>query len=314
MKGILYLTIFQIIILSACSCSNRDGKTRPFPYMSPPAMINSEESAAEYMSDNFWNGFFDTTAIWKSDSATVAGVSKKELNEAFSSYVRLVFPLGQKGMTKANDRMLEQLFAYVRHSGDSSVLPVFADILEAFFYDPNSFLRNDEIIIPAYRSILESGMADENLYASCSWILSRAMLNRVGETASDFVFTDSEGNESSLSSINSEYLLLFFNNPGCNACAIIIDFIKNSMVLEGAAKEKDLTVLALYIDENVEEWMEYAKGLPEKWIKAYDPTFSLKEGIYDLKAIPTIYLLDNEKTVILKDADIRAVEAWFQNR
>ena len=40
--------------------------------------------------------------------------------------------------------------------------------------------------------------------------------------------------------------------------------------------------------------------------------FTIKEEqVYDLKAIPTLYLLDKDKTVLLKDATAPAIEAYL---
>ena len=45
------------------------------------------------------------------------------------------------------------------------------------------------------------------------------------------------------------------------------------------------------------------------WIDGYDAGQRLtREQVYDLKAMPTLYLLDAEKRVILKDALFEQVE------
>ncbi|HBK95202.1 MAG TPA: DUF5106 domain-containing protein, partial [Porphyromonadaceae bacterium] len=36
-----------------------------------------------------------------------------------------------------------------------------------------------------------------------------------------------------------------------------------------------------------------------------------KQKLYDIKAIPTLYLLDKDKKVILKDTSIEAIESFF---
>jgi hypothetical protein len=42
---------------------------------------------------------------------------------------------------------------------------------------------------------------------------------------------------------------------------------------------------------------------PEEWYNGFDPDYVLREGdIYHIRAIPSLYLLDKEKRVILKDA------------
>ncbi len=52
--------------------------------------------------------------------------------------------------------------------------------------------------------------------------------------------------------------------------------------------------------------------LPREWLHAYDPGMVItRERLYDIKAIPTIYLLDSDKKVLLKDSSIQAVESFF---
>ena len=59
----------------------------------------------------------------------------------------------------------------------------------------------------------------------------------------------------------------------------------------------------IYIDEEVQKWREYLHNYPPEWINGYDYTFSLRDsGSYDIRAIPSLYLLDAGKRVIMKDA------------
>jgi hypothetical protein len=52
--------------------------------------------------------------------------------------------------------------------------------------------------------------------------------------------------------------------------------------------------------------------MPQQWLHGYDPGMAItRRRLYDVKAIPTIYLLDSDKTVILKDTSIEAVESFF---
>jgi hypothetical protein len=49
-------------------------------------------------------------------------------------------------------------------------------------------------------------------------------------------------------------------------------------------------------------WREYLQKMPQGWIVSYDAPQAIKNReLYDLKAIPTIYLLDAAKRVMLKD-------------
>ena len=53
--------------------------------------------------------------------------------------------------------------------------------------------------------------------------------------------------------------------------------------------------------------------MPAGWINSYDSTVSLKnDEIYDLKAIPTLYLLDKDKKVVMKDVTFNQVENYLK--
>ena len=64
----------------------------------------------------------------------------------------------------------------------------------------------------------------------------------------------------------------------------------------------------------MDKWREYAPIYPENWINAYDYAQAINnEGLYFVRAIPSIYLLDGEKRVIYKDAPLEKVLAFFDN-
>ena len=52
-----------------------------------------------------------------------------------------------------------------------------------------------------------------------------------------------------------------------------------------------LRIIALYPDTNMAEWVAHANEIPDTWINACDKA----------QEIPSLYLLDRDKKVILKD-------------
>mgnify|MGYP002527024690 FL=1 len=51
-----------------------------------------------------------------------------------------------------------------------------------------------------------------------------------------------------------------------------------------------------------------------EWINGYDKKQTIEQNnLYDLKAIPTLYLLDKDKTVLLKDVTTKEIEEYLQN-
>ena len=73
-----------------------------------------------------------------------------------------------------------------------------------------------------------------------------------------------------------------------------------------------LTILTVYPGENIGKWVDYLLQLPAEWIHAYDQGMVItKKNLYDIKAYPTLYLLDKNKKVILKDSPPEVVEGFF---
>ena len=64
-----------------------------------------------------------------------------------------------------------------------------------------------------------------------------------------------------------------------------------------------MKVLNIYIDEDLEAWRSYMPIYPDIWYNGFDPDLAIRsEMIYNVRAIPSLYLLDKDKKVIMKDA------------
>ena len=54
---------------------------------------------------------------------------------------------------------------------------------------------------------------------------------------------------------------------------------------------------------------------PKEWMCTYDDGQVItKERLYDLRAIPTFYLLDENKKILLKDVPFQAIEAYLNQK
>ena len=64
----------------------------------------------------------------------------------------------------------------------------------------------------------------------------------------------------------------------------------------------------MYVDEDLEQWRSYLKAYPKSWKSGFYPTFTLQDSEkYNIRAIPSLYLLDENKVVLLKDAPLEKV-------
>ena len=139
--------------------------------------------------------------------------------------------------------------------------------------------------------------------------LHEAMQNRPGERANAFAFLTREGKRLSLYDLEAEHTLILFSNPECAMCRMLKDLILHSAPIVERITEGRLKMLVLYPDEDLKAW-ERGDKAPAGWIDARDEHGTIRsEGLYDLRAIPSIYLLDRDKRVLVKDStDPREVE------
>lgn len=270
------------------------------PAIAPAAL--APEERVEWLRWHYWDNFdfADTTFLARADTL--------QLFEAYARYVQLLFSVPTDGAPM--DSLMR------RAAVSRPMLDYFAMLADQVLGDPNSPLRNDEFYIPVLRAQLSSPWYDEYERLAPEYRLSLASQNRIGEPANDFRYTLASGATGSLYGLRAEYVLLFINNPGCPMCREIREAISASPMLTELIEHGRLRVLALYPDENLDEWRAYREQIPASWINAYDDGCVLREkGLYDLSAIPSLYLLDAQKRVLVKDAtDVALVEEVIDRR
>ncbi|MDR3133810.1 MAG: DUF5106 domain-containing protein [Prevotellaceae bacterium] len=128
-------------------------------------------------------------------------------------------------------------------------------------------------------------------------------LNPFGSTATNLKLQDPNGQFIELHDVQAPYTVLYFFNPLCGTCAMVTPILWETYQ---EYRNKGLQVYAVYVDKNKTDWLPY---ITEKyqfdWINVWSPDET--ENIYakyDIHAIPTIYLLDNEKKIVLKNTTI----------
>ncbi len=190
-----------------------------------------------------------------------------------------------------------------RASVAEPTLRYFAYMGQLILRDPNSPLRSDELYRPVLEALLASPWLAEWERTMLADELALISRNRPGHVAQDFTYTLASGARGKLHAVPGDYTILFFNNPDCNMCEEILHDLSASPLVAELVRSGRLSVLALYPDEDLTAWRVHAADFPSEWIYAYDATQRIsRERLYDLRAIPSLYLLDREKRVILKDA------------
>lgn len=308
MKRLSILLLCMLVVMTSCGRRRKapaSDTAAPQPAVFLPAIPPSRLSAAEqqeWLRWHYWDrfNFSDTLFLTRVDSS--------QLFEAYARYVVLL------GGRPTDGAPMDSLMR--RASTSRRMLDYFSKMAEVVLHDPNSPLRNDEFYIPVLEAQLRAPWYDEYERIAPQYDLQIARQNRLGQPANDFRYTLASGRSGTLYGVDAEYVLLFINNPGCAMCREIREAISSSPMLTEMIEHGRLQVLAIYPDEDLSEWRAYRDEMPASWINAYDKGCVIRnELLYDLQAIPALYLLDRNKRVLVKDSvDVAQIEEVIDRR
>ncbi len=284
-----------IVVLLTISCNGRRQSAveksvapREFPSAFIPLCLTFE-GQHEWKRWHYWDNFNFR------DTLFIAEIDTAQMVRAYVDYISILSTHPTDGAPV--DSLMR------RASASRPMLDYFAKLGEKLLHNPNSPFRNDEFYIPVLQSVLASPYYDEYERIAPAYDLKMASLNRIGRPANDFRYTLASGKTGRLYDLKAEYVLLFINNPGCPGCREIREAIIASPMLTEMIERGRLQVLALYPDEDLTEWRNHRSEIPATWINAYDAGYKIRNNdLYNLSAIPALYLLDRDKRVLVKDS------------
>ena len=275
----------------------------PFPDINPPAVMDNPQDMAEYLAVHWWDGITDPARSYPCDSTMVSGVRIGDIEQKMANWTNILTMVEVSVIEKSMSRLYERAAACERRDSSSNVFEKFTELVDKYFYDPNSPLRNEDHYAFYAARLAKSGLIEPVMQEKYARQVRLAALNRVGTQATDFRFADKRGRMYSLYGVKSQLTLLFFSNPGCKACKEIIDVLNNDPVISRLIADGIMAVLNIYIDEDLDAWRSYMPIYPDSWYNGFDPDLVIRgEELYNVRAIPSLYLLDKDKVVIMKDA------------
>ena len=266
-----------------------------------PVVLSTPEQRAEFLASHYWDclGTADTGVLLHSEA----------LEQAWANYCDLLrhvpLPVARQAIKELFSSLESDMKLYVH----------FKSLAESYLDDPNSPLRNEDIYISVLEAMVSSDRLGDMDKLRPRARLKLALKNRPGGEAEDFTYTLATGERGTLHRIPAEYILLFFNEPGCETCAAAMDGLKSVDGVTRLVGQGRLAVLLMYIDDDLAEWNRHRPDFPDTWINGYDAAQLIrKRQLYDVRATPSLYLLDKDKKVLLKDASLQEILAFLENR
>lgn len=297
-----------VLCLSLFSCGPRKktapaAANRPFPMAEIPIMFEEPDERLSWLVQHFWDRFTDPDKLYLSDSLHINGVLADDVEKQMGIFATVLLEnASPKDGESAMERLFDQSEAFQKTHPSGNLFPRMNDLVIKYFYDPNSPLRSEALYLPYATRLASSELItplERQRYARDAKLCA---LNRPGTPAADFRFIDSFGHARTLYGIKARLTLLIFGNPDCHACRDLQAAMEENAELSSTIASGELKVVDIYIDEDIETWKQRIPEYPASWTNGYDPDFVIRADlIYNVRALPSLYLLDQDKTVILKD-------------
>lgn len=273
--------------------------TNGFTLPAIPDTLQTVESRSSYLVAHYWDRF--------SFADSLQFMNQPEMVEqAVVDYVDLFRLVPAAEAENSLSALMDQ--ASVTLNG----FLFFYNTLEKYLYDATSPMRNEALFIPVLQKMMASNKLNDDDKLRPAMLLKSVSKNKVGSMAADFSYTKPDGSQHQLSEVQTPLTLLLFFDPECDDCHQVIMRLEKTDVLNQLTADRQLTVLAVYPGENKRLWQTMAQHMLPTWEIGMDESQTIyNKELYDILGFPSMYLLDQQKTVILKDASLTALEEYF---
>lgn len=277
--------LFTLFVLWACTLVQAQAQ-QSFPYPAIPDTLRSVEQRAGYLSEHYWDNYnFADTLLLKSKEVTEQGfvnfidiLNRFNLDNASKGVAHK--DIAQKDITRKDitqkditqkDITQQGIACFTRKAfSNAAAKERFENLIEHYFEDQLSPVRNDRVYLIFLEEMKNSPCFDETEKERIAFKIKTTNKNLPGDIAINFKFKDENGKEHQLSDYKDQKVILYFYDPDCENCHEVSAWLKQQTI------PADIKVLKMVADNHI-------------------------SYMYSLKNMPTIFLLDKENKVILKD-------------
>ena len=277
--------LFTLFVLWACTLVQAHAQ-QSFPYPAIPDTLRSVEQRAGYLSEHYWDNYnFADTLLLKSKEMTEQGFVNfidilNRFNLDYASKGVAHKDIAQKDITRKDitrkgiaqkDITQKGIACFTRKAfSNAAAKERFENLIEHYFEDQLSPVRNDRVYLIFLEEMKNSPCFDETEKERIAFKIKTTNKNLPGDIAINFKFKDESGKEHQLSDYKDQKVILYFYDPDCENCHEVSAWLKQQTI------PADIKVIKMIADNHI-------------------------SYMYSLKNMPTIFLLDKENKVILKD-------------
>lgn len=294
-KRKLYMNHIRTLLLGAALWLGAMGaaaqQTDAFPYPNVPDSLRTPDTRATYVMRHYWDRF---------DFADTTLMHRPEITEqGFANFADLLPRINPATAAMGIASFADRLYSGGNGEAANAMRDYFADLIEKYLGDSESPLHNDLL----YAQFLD--VMSANKFASVAertrneYMARNLRKNLPGSTAADFEYIDRQGAKHRMHDFKAPYTILYFYDPDCDHCHEVASEMAR---IPAIANGNNFRVLAVYAYDDEERWRKAQNGFPASWTDGLNPDGKITaEDIYYIKSVPSVYLLDSNKKVLLKN-------------
>lgn len=255
-----------------------------FPYPSVPIELTAPEERADFVIRHYWDNidFNDTTLIHQS----------KSLEQGFVNFIDLLPRLPHL------EKVGLQTFCRKAFGNNAAYDKYLKQLAEQYLYTPASPMHNDTLYAHLLEELNTLPSTTEAEREQNRFLITGLNKNKVGDVATDFEYTDAQGKMQRLSEAHTPYIIVYFYDPDCETCQEVEKQMAQEPLLKESASAYEnqnrpsdsnkITLIKVNAMERKELWKDYY-----------------------FRSFPTLYLLDKDKKVVLKDVELAKIISFL---
>lgn len=297
MKRLFVLLTFIILFSQALMAQEQTAPAAEkvtFPMVTVPDEITDPQARAKYLGEHFW------------DNVDFATASEALVEQGLIDMAS-IFPL------LGGETLISSMTALVKKAETSKEgLLKMLSLADKYLYGTASPLYNEA----AYRGLLQSALiskalnkADKEPYQKQLVILE---MNNEGSAAVDFDMQLVDGSKAKLSDIEAPVSILFFYAADNLDCKLQRFRLTQARLVNYLQRAGGIKIVAVCVEGDKAAWEKFRADSPKEWLHVFDASGKIKsENLYDLRTLPRLYLLDEQKTVLLKNTKADDIEQYL---
>lgn len=297
MRRLFVLLTFIILFSQALMAQEQTAPAAEkvtFPMVTVPDEITDPQARAKYLGEHFW------------DNVDFATASEALVEQGLIDMAS-IFPLLN------SETLISSMTALVKKAETSKAgLLMMLLLADKYLYGTASPLYNEA----AYRGLLQSALiskalnkADKEPYQKQLVILE---MNNEGSAAVDFDMQLVDGSKAKLSDIEAPVSILFFYAADNLDCKLQRFRLTQARLVNYLQRAGGIKIVAVCVEGDKAAWEKFRADSPKEWLHVFDASGKIKsENLYDLRTLPRLYLLDEQKTVLLKNTKADDIEQYL---